>query len=61
MIAEEAERMLDAADPGERNPVIAASDILRHSCLEPEFPSFFTGYGYSSYLIEGYGGRFTGR
>ena len=39
MIAEEAERMLDAADPSERNRVIAASDILRHSCLEPEFPS----------------------
>ncbi len=52
MIAEEAERMLDAADPSERARVIAASDILRHSCLEPEFPSFFTGYGYS-YLIEG--------
>jgi malate synthase len=52
MIAEEAERMLDAADPSERNRVIAASDILRHCCLEPKFPSFFTGYGYS-YLIDG--------
>ncbi|HET6755834.1 MAG TPA: malate synthase A [Jiangellaceae bacterium] len=54
MIAEEAERMLDAADPSERNRIIAAADILRHSCLEPKFPSFFTGYGYS-YLIEGDG------
>jgi malate synthase len=54
MIAEEAERLLDAAGPSECNRVTAASDILRHCCLEPKFPSFFTGYGYS-YLIEGDG------
>ena len=46
MIVEETERLLDATEPSERNRVIAASDILRHSCMEPEFPSFFTSYGY---------------
>ena len=56
MIVEETERLLDATEPSERNRVIAASDILRHSCLEPEFPSFFTSYGYNRYLVEG-GGR----
>ena len=55
MIAAEVELLLDTADLSERNRVIAASDILRHSCLEQEFPSFFTDYGYSRYLIDGDG------
>ena len=30
--------------------IAAARDVLEHGCLDEEFPSFVTGYGYSHYL-----------
>ncbi|GAA3640625.1 malate synthase A [Microlunatus ginsengisoli] len=50
MLAEEVERMLERTPESERWTITAAQDILEHGCLDEEFPSFVTSYGYSHYL-----------
>jgi malate synthase len=50
MLTEEVELALEETDPEQSWQVAAARDILEHGCLDAEFPSFVTSYGYSHYL-----------
>jgi malate synthase len=50
MLAEEVEQALEETDPDQRWQLTAARDILEHGCLDEDFPSFVTSYGYSHYL-----------
>jgi hypothetical protein len=50
MLAEEVEQTLEETDPEQSWQVAAGRDILQHGCLDAEFPSFVTSYGYSHYL-----------
>ena len=50
MLAEEVEQTLEDTEPDQRWQVTAARDILEHGCLDEDFPSFVTSYGYSHYL-----------
>ncbi|GAA2110705.1 malate synthase A [Microlunatus panaciterrae] len=50
-IDQEMERLADPDDSDRHTRLVAARDILEHSCLVERWPSFFTTYAYATYLV----------